>query len=448
MMPPSRLRRRLTPHTGMILVALMLALTPPRVLAHGPGGGGDEADLPPAPTASTSMASSAAQAPPRWRFGVHVALAQLDADDALPAPRLPGVLDTGIPPEDARQHTLEQGRLHAGLRWNAHWAAAVAAAWHGANAAADQHRPRTDTAWLQWRSEDGAHRLQVGRQAPARGAVLSEGGPAERWLFAPLALRSTLGSDDPLDGLQWHWLRDTDTHAPGWRWHRLDVGAWRSGQRFPAGSDSPPHWQLHPQWQWAGDLTADAWATRLSIRQRGQQLTPTNGAHTHQVPGCQGDLSQLACFDGRAWLSGASLRWAPETQPWWIAAAWMSRREDGQLATTDGQGTLRSRTEGHWLDLGWRWHPTWTARLRWERAAPRHTLSGPGATLVAQQTGLNTPHASRRLASQLRWDAHPQLQLLGEIGRESRGADITRFAALRLVWGAFTDRPSQSIALQ
>ena len=395
-------RTAVAPTAGRALVALLLALGAGGVAAHESA----EQVLP----AQTGVKASAA-----------VGLVSAHADEAVPAASLPGVLATGVVPQDQRDHPLEHATLQAGARWHPQWTAALGWGWHGSE------RAHTELAWLQW--QRGAHLARAGRQTVERGAVISEAGHFDRFLQAPLATRAVFDGDWLDDGLQWRWTPDPAAESGA----TFDLGLWRN-QRFPGSPASPASLHLHPQYRWE-DLTIDAFAARAKVRARGQYLQSPSGAHTHAVPDCRVSLAQLACFDGWATLAGASLRWQPDHGPWTVSSAWLMRRESGNLYTVNGDTRYRGRTQGGWVDLQWQPASAWTTALRLERLVPTHDLSGVGATLVATDTALSATATSTRQTAMLGWSWHPAVLLALEAGREDLGqAPSRRFAAVRLSW--------------
>ena len=359
---------------------------------------------------------------PGVKLGSAVALVAVKSGNAVPAAALPGVLDTGLAPLDQAEHPLEHATLQMGGRFNPQWLTVAAFGWHGSE------RVHTEAAWIQWAGD--AHRARLGRQTVDRGAVTNGAGHFDLYTQAPLAVRATTGGTWDDDGLQWRWSPDEAGPLQA-----LDMGVWRMGT-FPAGPDRPAAWHLHPQWQW-GTLALDAHLSRVQVRGRGRVLAATGASHTHDTPDCTRTLVQLACFDGRATLVGASARWAPANSALALQGAWLLRDERGDLYTASGDTDYRGRTQGGWLDLQWQIQPAWRTGLRVERLSPRHTLSGPSATSVATQTGLATAASSSRSTAMLAWQAHPTLQLLAEAGTEHRGNEGTqRHAAIRMIWRA------------
>lgn len=359
-----------------------------------------------------------------------VGLAAVDGKHPVPGPMPPGVIGTGVPPEDLRDHPLEHGALGLRGRVDAQWSAALGWGWHGTDPA------HVEDAWLQWQPQAQPGRwLRLGRQSVGRGAVIGRAGHLDRFLLAPFAVRAAFDGDWIEDGLQGRWKTDAAADE-GFMPSTFEAGLWRA-QRFPASSAEPrAALHLHPQWM-RGDWQIDAFVARLDARQRGTQLVASSGAHSHATPDCSAGLTQIACFDGRVLLGGASARWAPDELPWELQGAWILREERGNLATSNGQAETRSRYQGFWVDGVWRPSDSSYLGLRLETLSPSHRLEGPGAALVAADTGLDGTGRSHGLAVAGGWQLHPQWRVAVEAGRR-RLADTgsQNHVAARLLWQA------------
>ena len=74
------------------------------------------------------------------------------------------------------------------------------------------------------------------------------------------------------------------------------------------------------------------------------------------------------------------------------------RDERGSLESANGLGQYCAQNRGLWLQALWDIAPHWQTGLRLRRAWASQSLSGPGATLLARETGLTAhqpPEASR-----------------------------------------------------
>lgn len=358
---------------------------------------------------------------PGYRLGAALAWVAGDAASAWPAARLPGVPGTGSAATDQRAHRLEHAVLQAGVRAHSDWSAALALGWHAGDTA------HTEAAWLQWQGLP-AQRWRLGRQDVARGDVITGAGHLDRFSQMPLAVRAVFDGPWQDDGLQVQWRPD----APGLT--ALDVGLWRHAV-YPGSPPSAPSWHVHPQWQWGHDLRTDAFISHGQVRERGQHLGATTGAHSHSAPDCGASLVQLACFDGTVTMAGASAAWSPDDGPWTVQGAWLWRQDQGSLSTSTASVQQRARYQGAWLDVVWAFRPDWQSALRIERLAPQHTLDGLSATLVARETGLIDSASSQRISAMVGWQWQPDLQLSAEASREQLGSAAPRNAvALRLRW--------------
>ena len=371
------------------------------------------------------LAEQAAPERPGVKVSAAVGLVGVHAGDRLPVAALPGVLATGIDPEDQRDHVLEHATLQAGARWHPEWSAALGLGWHGSEPA------HTEQAWVQW--QKAAWGARAGRQTPERGPVITEAGHFDRFLQAPLATRAVFDGDWIEEGLQGRWANAANARLA------LDAGLWRN-RKFPGSIASPASVHVHPQYR-TDDLVVDGFLGRGKARARGTYLQSPTGAHTHAAPDCRAGLAQLGCFDGWATLAGTSLRWQPDDGPWTLAAAWLMRRESGRLYTASGDTRYRGRTQGGWVELQWQPASAWTTSMRLERLVPRHTIEGAGATLVTDETALGNAAVSTRQTAMLGWGVQPALSLSLEAGREHLGNTTPRrFAAVRLSWRGSVQR--------
>ena len=83
--------------------------------------------------------------------------------------------------------------------------------------------------------------------------------------------------------------------------------------------------------------------------------------------------------------------------------------------------------------------PRWQTGVRLERAWTTQSLSGPGASLLATETGLSAYQPATRQTVLLAWQPNERITLSAELGRERAaaaqgvGSSTVNFAALRLV---------------
>lgn len=391
-----------------------LALGSGAALAHG------EADdaLPPEPGVRLSAAA---------------AVAVLDSKTELPSQRLRGFLLQGDSGTDRQGLALEHATVGAAWRINDMLGAELTVGKHGSD------RAHVESAWVQARHDaDGADHwwlLTAGRQRPALGVTMGQGGHFDRFALMPLAKQMATHGDWMDDGLQLGWRQDT-----GQRRLSADVGLW-AGRVFPGGDSGPVVPTVHLGWG-QGPWQVDGFAGWLKPERRGSSVSATAG-HSHTAPECNAALKDVACFTGRSTLSGASVVWAgaqsPMVLPVTLTASGWLRDESGSLESANGLGQYRAQNRGLWLQTLWDVAPCWQTGVRLERVWSTQSLTGPGASLVATETGLSAYQPASRQTVLLAWQPHPRLSLNAELGRErgvaalGAGSRPVNFVALRLV---------------
>lgn len=391
-----------------------LALASGAALAHG------EADdaLPPEPGLRLSAAAAAT-----W----------LDANKELPSQRLRGFLLQGDSGTDRQGLNLEHATLGAAWRINDMLGAELTVGKHGSDPA------HVESAWVQARydsaSGDAWWLLTAGRQRPALGGTLGQGGHFDRFALMPLAKQMATHGDWMDDGLQLGWRQDT-----GQRRLSADVGLW-AGRVFPGGDSGPVVPAVHLGWG-QGPWQLDGFAAWLKPERRGSSVSATAG-HSHTAPECNAALKDVACFTGRSTLAGASVVWAgaqsPMALPVTLTASGWLRDEKGSLESANGLGQYRAQNRGLWLQALWDVAPRWQTGVRLERAWTTQSITGPGASLLATETGLSAYQPASRQTVLLAWQPSDRITLSAELGRERAAADqgvgssTVNFAALRLV---------------
>lgn len=377
---------------------------------------------------------------PGVRLSVAVALTALDAKVELPSQRLRGFLLQGDAGTDRSGTTLEHATVGAAWRINDTLGAELTVGKHGSD------RAHVESAWVQARHDaDGADHwwlLTAGRQRPALGAAMGQGGHFDRFALMPLAKQMATHGDWMDDGLQLGWRQDT-----GLRRLSADVGLWR-GRVFPGGDSGPVVPTLHLGWG-QGPWQVDGFAAWLKPERRGSSInlsTNANAGHSHTAPECNAALKEVACFTGRSTLAGASVVWAgaqsPVAWPLTLTASGWLRDERGSLESANGLGQFRAQNRGLWLQALWDVAPRWQTGVRLERAWTTQSLTGPGASLLASETGLSAYQPASRQAAVLAWSPNPHISLSAELGREraatppstatGTGSRAVNFAVLRL----------------
>jgi hypothetical protein len=365
-------------------------------------------------------------------FALHgaVALTHLSSHSRLPSQGLPGYLRLGDSGEDLRGSNLEHAVLGLAYRLNKVVDAQLALGAHGADPA------HVQTAWLQAQGGGGYGpalqiSLGVGRKGPSLGSVIGTAAHFSRFSAMPLAKAAVLNGDGIDDGAELGFAQLRGQLR--WQGH---VGVW-SSQTFPGSAGSAAFPSLHTGVQWLGAaqaFSADAFTAQLKPQGRGSRLANAPGGHSHTAPVCNASLQDVVCFDGRSRITGLSAQWVLKAaRPLTVELATLQRDEDGTLQSRNGLGQYAARTQGDWLQAVWAFAPRWQTGWRAERLQAQHTLTGPGASLLASEAGLNAYAPQRRLTALISYAARPWLQLSIEAGRESAGQQNARFVALRLV---------------
>ena len=369
--------------------------------------------------------ASAVPDEPGARIGLATALTWTDASQLLPSARLAGYLLQGDPGVDRRGSGLEHAVIDGGWRLNDTWAASLAIGKH------DSDKAHIEAAWLQARrrTADSDWLLTAGRQSPELGPVITAAGHLDRFSMVPLAKRMALNDDWIDDGLQLGW-RSADAEGDAVQWS-ADAGVWK-GQVFPGSASASAAPALHLGAS-RGDWHLDGFAARFSPQGRGAQISGVNGAHSHTAPLCNAALKQVICLDGSSAVAGASLRWDSPQWPVSVSAAGLMRRDSGALYSANGSAQYRGDNRGGWVDAVWRFHPRAQLGLRAERIDASHSLSGPGASLLSAEAGLNAYGPMRRTTLMLGWRLSDSVDLSLETGQENASGAAARFSLLRLV---------------
>lgn len=368
---------------------------------------------------------------PGWRLGVAGALADVRAERALPSQKMGGYLlrgDTGV---DRRDSALEHGVLEAGWRINPQWSAYLAAGQH------DTDPAHAEAAWVRYQfapSDRGVWSLQAGRSRPQLGPVMTQAGHLDSLALMPLAKRLVTDGDWMDDGVQ-----VSGQHDWGDWTAQVDAGVWR-GRSFPGSAGSAASPVVHAGLV-KGDWRADAFVALLRPEGRGSLVQSSNGVHTHNAPDCSSLLLGVQCFSGRSQVSGASVQWASHEWPITLQAAYWQRHDEGTLRSVNGAADHTGQNQGGWLQALWQVTPEWTWGARSERVRAQMSLSGAGASLLAQEAGLTGSAPLSRHTALLAWQVHPLVALSVESGRERQGAESVSFTSFRAVFRASTVLP-------
>lgn len=377
--------------------------------------------------AFSAQAHEEAQAIPETaglRLGAALALANVDASQALPSQRLQGYLVRGDAGVDRRASALEHAVVEAGWRVDSQWSAYAAVGQH------DSDPAHAEAAWLRYEldaPENETRMVQLGRMSPQLGPVMTQAGHMDRFAIMPLARRVAVDGVWIDDGVQFGGQREFGD----WRGY-ADIGLWR-GQAFPGAEGSSPAPSLHLGAE-RGDWRGDLFAVALQPDGRGALVQSDTGGHTHNAPDCGTLQKGVLCFSGRSQVVGSSLQWQSHDWPVTLQGAYWLRHDDGTLRSVNGRADHSATYQGGWLQALWRLRPAWELGMRSERIKADLSIDGAGATLLAQEAGLTGSTPIRRDTVLLSWQAHRRVTVSTEVGREARGGQGVSFAVLRAVF--------------
>ena len=366
---------------------------------------------------------------PGVRLSAAAVITTIHSNKTLPSKSMTGFLLQGDAGTNRQGLSLEHATLGAAWRLNPTFGAELTVGKHGSDPA------HVETSWVQARHDaDGADHwwlLTAGRQRPALGGTLGQGGHFDRFALMPLAKQMTTHGDWMDDGLQLGWRQDN-----GQRRLSADVGLWR-GRVFPGSGSGPVVPTAHLGWG-QGPWQVDGFAAWFQPERRGSAVSST-ASHSHVAPVCDAALKDVACFTGRSTLAGASAVWAgarsPLALPVTLTATGWLRHENGSLESANGLGSYRAQNQGGWAQALWNVSAHWQTGLRLERAWATQSLTGPGASLLAAETGIAFYRPASRQTVVLTWIQSSCVSVGAEVGRERAvSAPAVPFAALRLGW--------------
>lgn len=354
---------------------------------------------------------------PGLRLSAAAAVSLVDADDPIPMARLPGVLGTGVVPDDREGLGIEHATIAAD--WlSGPFGAQFALGWHGDG---DSH---VESAWVSARAHT-ALAIGAGRRRVPVGPVIAEAGHFDRFGLVPLAKRAAFDEDWIADGLNLTW---NSLGAGAWR---ADAGLWWSDE-FPVGASRRMMPVLHVGGPIAG-VEFDAFVASADAPDRGTEISRGAGGHSHGSPSCDPGGLQAVCFDGRVDLAGLSARWESASLPLVLSGAWLARRERGELFSASGDSRYRGEIDGGWVEAGWVPGPDWRVALRAERVSADNRVSGIGASALAREAGLLDNEPSERLALAVGWTLGRSVDAYAELGRTRSGDWDDSYAMLRLI---------------
>ena len=377
--------------------------------------------------AFSAQAHEEAQAIPEQaglRLGAALALAKVNASQALPSQQLQGYLIRGDAGVDRRASALEHAVVEAGWRIDSQWSAYAAAGQH------DDDPAHAEAAWLRYEleaPENQTRLVQLGRMRPQLGPVMTQAGHMDRFALMPLARRVVVDGDWIDDGVQFSARHDGNE----WTGH-ADLGLWR-GKAFPGAANASPAPSLHIGVE-RGDWSGDIFASVLQAYGRGALAQSSMGGHTHNAPGCDTLKAGVLCFGGNTRMAGSSLQWQSHDWPVTLQGSYWLRQDDGTLRSVNGQAEHTATHGGGWLQALWRPSAEWEFGLRSERIHADLSIKGAGANLLAQEAGLLGSAPMRRDTVLLSWQPHRSVTVSAEAGQETQGGQRVNFTVLRAVF--------------
>ncbi len=175
-------------------------------------------------------------------------------------------------------------------------------------------------------------------------------------------------------------------------------------------------------------------ATSILSKQRQTDTKQASVGHSHDVSSCSPIQNNVACFDGRSSIVGASSFWQspiPSLQLRW-AGAW--RKEDGSLKSTTSNANYDSESWGGWIEPSWQISSEWETAVRYEWIKGDNTLNGIGASLLAKQSRLYPNLGAERGSLILAWRPEKSWLISLEGGLDNTSGSNNAYGAIRVVW--------------
>ncbi|MBI3480218.1 MAG: hypothetical protein HY016_07675 [Nitrosomonadales bacterium] len=314
-------------------------------------------------------------------FGLY----SLNADRAYPAPRLPGVLESGSARADERMNGFDYAELGAKIKLNEGIYAKLKGARHGGTAPMSE----VEEAWLSAERPVGERGLrgQLGRQLIPLGLQNQQHSHTWKFGIAPLAMRAAINDSWRADGLQLNTVEQSGYGFGAGMWHN---------EAFP-GAPATGINLAHLRLGWKSRQMQLELGYAYAATGSGRPLVTLGSmGHTHILPSCDTVTAIRVCFNGHADVVAAAGQWTL-SESWWLGGEWWFKRDSGRLDSLFGTPDYVGTLNGGWLDVGWKPHPQWEVVLRTERIAASHRLVGANVSVIAAQAGISD--SSRPLAS-------------------------------------------------
>lgn len=321
-----------------------------------------------------------------------VGLYSLNADRAYPAPRLPGVLESGSTRADERMTGLDYAELGMKARLTDGVYAKLQGARHGGIAPVLE----IEEAWLSAEKSLQDRKLhgQFGRQLVPMGLQNLQHFHTWKFGIAPLAMRAAINDSWRADGLQ--------VNSDGSSGYGFGAGIWHNSA-FP-GAPATGSNLANLRLRWKNKQMQLELGYAYAASGSGRPLvTLGSTGHTHTLPSCDAVSATRVCFNGHADVATFAGK-LTMSNTWWLGGEWWLKRDSGKLDSIYGMPDYVGTLNGWWLDIGWVPNPQWEFMLRTENLEASHRLVGANSSLIATQAGIaDSSHPLTSNGVAVRW---------------------------------------------
>ncbi len=296
------------------------------------------------------------------------------SDNAYPAARLSGVLESGSAREDERGGMLSYAEVGFGSAFNETQGVKVKLAKHS------NTDPEVEMAWFEDRNLASlglAYRL--GRQMAPLGFVNLQEVHNRESGIAPIAMRAVMNDAWMVDGgrMDYQLGKGFD----------IGFGLWHN-ESFPGSPNIAGMNMRTLRLGWKGqEIKLEAGYARVQSSGRALISQGTSG-HTHSLPSCDTVDQYRVCFKGDADIFNLAAEWKPQSTGLWLGGEWFVKQDKGLLDSYYGLPSYTGTFSGGWMDIGYAITETLNVRVRLEQGTAEHNLNGVNATQVAKQSGI------------------------------------------------------------
>jgi hypothetical protein len=298
----------------------------------------------------------------------------ISSDNAYPAARLSGVLESGSAREDERGGMLSYAEVGFGTAFNETQSVKVKLAKHA------NTDPEVEMAWFEDRNlANLALSYRLGRQmAPLGFMNLQEVHNRESGI-APIAMRAVMNDAWTVDGgrMDYQLGKGFD----------IGFGLWHN-ETFPGSPNTAGMNMRNLRLGWKGQsLKLEAGYAQVESSGRALISQGTSG-HTHSLPSCDTVDQYRVCFKGDADIFNLAAEWKPQSTGLWLGGEWFVKQDKGLLDSYYGLPTYTGTFSGGWMDIGYAVSETLNLRFRLEQGVVEHRVNGSNATQIAKQAGI------------------------------------------------------------